>query len=155
LLATGYAWALEGKLRWRVPTLAESVGGVQHAPEGYSWQRWSAEAVTNARAEGRVVIVDFTANWCLTCNISVKPALESKAVIEKLKQVNAVALVADYTTYPDYITEELARFDRGGVPLVLVYPQDATKPPMILPDPLPYPAPYGPVVRAALDKAAQ
>jgi thiol:disulfide interchange protein DsbD len=91
----------------------------------------------------------------LTCNISVKPALESKSVIAKLKQLRAVALVADYTLYPPSVTEELARFDRTGVPLVLVYPQDAAKPPIILPDPLPYPAPYSPVVLAALNKASE
>src|SRR5262249_23911629 len=59
LLATGYVWALDAKLRWRSP--AENAGAansIEEAPEGYAWQRWSADAVAKARATGRVVIVD-------------------------------------------------------------------------------------------------
>jgi thiol:disulfide interchange protein DsbD len=156
LLTAGYAWALDGQLRWRSP-VKESANdnSLSHAPEGYSWQRWSAEAVAKARSEGRPVVVDFTAKWCLTCNISVAPAFETKSVLEKLKQSNAVALLADYTFYPPEITKELAQFDRTGVPLVLVYPRDANKPPIVLPEPLPYPAPYGPVVLEALNRAME
>jgi len=153
LLIAGFAWPLEAGLRWRAPEL-EATGGkfLAHAPEGYPWQPWSPDAVAKARAEGRPVIVDFTAKWCQTCNISVKPGLEAKAVVEKLAQLNAVALLADYTRFPPEITDELERFDRRGVPLVLVYPSDAAQPPIILPEPLPFPAPYSPVVLGALEK---
>jgi thiol:disulfide interchange protein DsbD len=155
VLAAGYVWALDGQLRWRSP-IKDASGEVAptHAPEGYAWQPWSAEAVTKARAEGRPVVVDFTAKWCLTCNISVAPAFETKAVIEKLKQLNAVALVADYTRYAPEITKELARFNRTGVPLVLVYPADASQPTIVLNEPLPYPASYAPTLLDALSHAA-
>ena len=153
LLIAGLAWPLEAGLRWRAPEL-EATGGkfLAHAPEGYPWQPWSPEAVAQARAEGRPVIVDFTAKWCQTCNISVKPGLEAKSVVEKLNQLNAVALLADYTRFPPEITDELERFNRRGVPLVLVYPSDVAQPPIILPEPLPFPAPYAPVVLRALEK---
>jgi thiol:disulfide interchange protein DsbD len=152
LLFTGVAWPLEAGLRWRSPT-SDTAGEkfLAHAPEGYAWQRWSPEAVAKARAEGRPVIVDFTAKWCQTCNISVKPGLEAKGVVEKLAELNAVALVADYTRFPLEITDELERFNRRGVPLVLVYPRDAAKPPIVLPEPLPFPVPYAPVVLGALE----
>ena len=154
LLATGYLWTLEGKLHWRTPMKA-AAGALQHAPDGYPWQRWSVEAVNKARAKGRPVIVDFTAKWCLTCNITVKPALERKGVVEKLKQLDAVALVADYTLEPPEIGDELARFGRAGVPLVLVYPRDPGQPPLVLPEPLsPSPAHYSGVILDALTKAA-
>jgi thiol:disulfide interchange protein DsbD len=84
----------------------------------------------------------------------VKPAFESGAVIAKLKSINAVALVADYTLYPPEISQELERFGRSGVPLVLVYPADANKPPLVLREPLPL-APYGPTIIDALDKVAK
>jgi thiol:disulfide interchange protein DsbD len=156
LLGAGYGWALDSQLRWRSPvTGAEDTTAPSHAPEGYSWQRWSAEAIAKARSEGHPVVVDFTAKWCLTCNISVKPAFESKAVIEKLKAINAVALVADYTRYPPEITKELERFARGGVPMVLVYPADPGKAPVVLPEPLPYPAPYSPTILDALEQATR
>jgi thiol:disulfide interchange protein len=156
LLALGVLWPLEAGLHWREPVKDFSTGEtIQHAPEGYPWKRWSAEAVAKARANGHPVVVDFTAKWCQTCNINVKPAFEAKAVIEKLKELDAVALVADYTRFPDDITDELEKFDRRGVPLVLVYPRDVDKPPLVLPEPLPYPVPYSPVVLDALAKAGK
>jgi thiol:disulfide interchange protein DsbD len=82
------------------------------------------------------VLVDFTAKWCLTCNTVVKPALESSSVRQKLQQLNAVTLLGDYTRFPDDIAEELTRHGRAGVPLVLVYPADPDKPPIVLPEAL-------------------
>ena len=141
LLLTGYLWPLDAQLRWRSPEKNTNAGSsLKHAPEGYAWQPWSPEAVAKARAAGKPVIVDFTAKWCLTCNLTVKPALEKELVTKKLGELGAVALLADYTEYPPEITKELARFERAGVPLVLVYPRDATKPPVVLPEPLSFSA---------------
>jgi len=155
LLATGYAWALDVQLRWRSPDAdTQNSPALAQAPKGYSWQRWSSDAVSKGRAEGHPVVIDFTAKWCLTCNTQVKPAFESKAVIEKLKSINAVALVADWTLYAPEITRELEKFGRSGVPLVLVYPADANKPPLVLPEPLPF-TPYGPTILDALEKVAR
>jgi len=154
LLAAGYVWALDGNLQWRSPvTEARASTSLTHAPEGYPWQPWSREAVAKAQAEGRPVIVDFTAKWCVTCNATVKPALQRAEVIEKLKSMNAAALLADNTTFPPAIAEELARFNRAGVPLVLVYSRDPTKPPLVLPEPLsPSPAHYAKTILKALEK---
>lgn len=153
LLATGYLWALESGLDWRNPQQqTETSDKVVNAPKGYPWQRWSLAAVNQARAEGRVVVVDFTASWCQTCKISVKPGFESPAVVARLKQLNALALLADYTSFPKAITDELEKFGRSAVPMVLVYPADAAKPAMVLPEPLPFPAPYAPVILSALEK---
>ncbi len=137
LLGAGYAWALEAELKWRSPDAKdEGKSALALAPAGYDWQPWSPDAVAQARAAGRPVIVDFTAKWCPTCNTIVKPALASDSVRAKLKEISAVALLADYTKFPDVITTELEKFQRAGVPLVLVYPKDATKPPLVLPEAL-------------------
>jgi thiol:disulfide interchange protein len=156
LLGTGYAWALDSQLRWRtVVSVSEQGPNPPHAPEGYAWKRWSPEAIAKARSEGRPVVVDFTAKWCLTCNVSVKPAFESKAVIDQLTAMNALALVADYTSYPPEISAELERFGRNGVPLVVVYPGRRQPTAACPARALPYPAPYSPTILDALNKAAR
>jgi len=132
LLAIGYFHALENKLAWREP-ITESAGQAtpsKVAPRGLAWQPWSPEAVAEARAAGRPVVVDFTAKWCPTCNAIVKPSFENAAVQKKLKEVNAVALLADYTRFPENIAAELKRFQRAAVPFVLVYPSNAQQPPL-------------------------
>ena len=125
LLGIGYSYGLEQKLNWRSPGRSNT--------ESIAWSSWSPEAVQKARTEGRPVLVDFTAKWCLTCNTIVKPAIENPDVIKRMKEINAVALLGDDTDLPPLITAELKKFGQAGVPLVLVYPKNAEKPPEVLP----------------------
>jgi thiol:disulfide interchange protein DsbD len=135
LLVGGYVFALENQLRWREPVKeADATGSLKESADGIDWQRWSPVAVAKARSEVRPVIVDFTADWCLTCQVNKKTSIEIPSVRAKLKSMNAVALLGDYTRFPDNITAELNRFSRAGVPLVLVYPRDTAAPPIILPE---------------------
>ena len=73
------------------------------------------------------MFVDFTADWCLTCQANKRIAIDIPSVRAKLKEINAVALLGDYTRLPDDITTELNRFGRAGVPLVLVYPKNPSR----------------------------
>ncbi len=93
---------------------------------------WSPEAVAAANAEGRTVLVNFTADWCVTCKINERAALSSPRVAEALTQANAVYLIGDWTRRDDAIARELERRGRSGVPLYLVHrPGEAE--PRILP----------------------
>jgi len=129
LLIGGYVAIIEGKLEWRsapAPNLSKNKS--DHAPKGIAWQPWSPEAVAAARAEGRPVLIDFTADWCLTCNTIVKPALENAAVRKKIEETKSQPLLADYSSFAGNIGEELSRLGRAGVPVVVVYPKDPSKP---------------------------
>jgi thiol:disulfide interchange protein DsbD len=151
LLVGGYAYALESQLHWRAPLAAsDPTGSLKESADGIDWQRWSPEAVAKARSEGRPIIVDFTADWCLTCQVNKKTSLEITSVRAKLKSMDAVALLGDYTRFPENISEELNRFNRAGVPLVLVYPKDDAASPIVLPEIL-----TPGIVLAALDRAAR
>jgi len=151
LLVAGYGYALEGQLQWRSPVPAGvAEGSLKESPEGIDWQRWSPAAVTEARAEGHPVLVDFTADWCVTCQFNKRIALEVPSVRGKLRQVQATAFLGDYTQFPTNITEELNRYGRAGVPLVLVYPKEPRAPPSVLPEVL-----TPGIVLDALDQAAR
>jgi thiol:disulfide interchange protein DsbD len=135
LLAGGYAFALEKELDWRTAMPeANATGSLKESADGIAWQPWSVEAIAQARAAGKPVLVDFTADWCLTCQVNKKTSIEISSVREKLKSLNAVVLLGDYTHFPDAITTELNRYHRAGVPLVLVYPKNADTPPIVLPE---------------------
>jgi len=133
LVIGGYAFALENQLHWREPMAVATAGSLPESPDGIDWQPWTPEAVAKAQSEGRPVLVDFTANWCLTCQVNKKFAIEIPSVRDKLKEINAMALVGDYTHFPDDITAELNRYSRAGVPLVLVYPKRVDAQPIVLP----------------------
>jgi len=149
----GYYFTLERELDWRHPPVAPPSGAARPAVsdgEGIPWQPWSREAVERARAQGRVVLVDFRADWCLTCKLNKKTSLETDAVRQRIRELDVVPLLGDYTLKDPEMTKELHRFGRAGVPLVLVYPRDASKPPAILPTVL-----TPSIVLEALDAAAR
>lgn len=157
LLGSGYFVGLERQLEWRKPitaSAADPVAGERRArgvhPRGLKWEPWSPEAVAAARASSRVVVVDFTANWCATCNLLVKPALEDSQVQKKLSELNAVLLVADYTLTPNpAIQKELENWKRDAVPLVLVYPRNPDAQTML------FDLPTASVLVKALEQAAK
>ncbi len=120
------------------------------APE-LEWKPWSHEAVAKARAEGRPILVDFTADWCATCQVNMRTSINISPVRKKLAQMNTVTLVADFSKEDETIGKELEKFGRSAVPLVLVYPKNAEKPPIVLP--LGYLTPK--IVLDALDKALE
>jgi thiol:disulfide interchange protein len=151
LLVGGYALALEKELDWRnAMPQSDANSSLKESADGIDWQRWSPEAVAQARAAGNIVLVDFTADWCLTCQVNKKTSLEISSVRQKLKDLNAVAFVGDYTRTPDNITTELNRYNRAGVPLVLVYPKNPDAQPIVLPE-VSTPG----IVLDALDRAAK
>ena len=94
------------------------------AAERGAWAPWSSEAVENALAEGSPVFVDFTATWCLICQVNKKTALRAEATRELFKRYGIVSLYADWTRRNPAITAELERFERSGVPLYLLYRPD-------------------------------
>jgi thiol:disulfide interchange protein DsbD len=150
LLVGAYAFGLERQLQWRSPAGEELATTVTNSAGKIPWEPWSPEAVAKAREAGRPVLVDFTADWCLTCQANKKFALEVPAVMQRLQEIKAVTLLGDYTRLPKNITQELQRFGRAGVPLVLVYPADRAKDPQVLPEAL---APS--IVLEALNQAVQ
>ena len=133
VLTGGYAFALEKQLDWRHPQRPDDDAIAAAKPDGI-WHAWSPEAVLAARANGQPVLVDFTADWCLTCQLNARTSIEIESVRNKLKAINAVAFKADYTHSPDNITDELNRYNRAGVPLVLIFPADTNQPPFVLPE---------------------
>lgn len=88
------------------------------------WTAWSEEKVQANLAEGRPVFVDFTATWCLICQVNKKVALRTESTAALFKEYSIVALSADWTRYDPEITDALEAFDRSGVPLYLLYAPD-------------------------------
>ncbi len=134
LIIGGYAFALENRLHWRVPAGPSGNRAALGADgeDGIQWRQWTAEALESARNQGHPVLVDFTADWCLTCQTNKVTSLEIPAVREYLKREGFVALLGDYTQKNDAISRELKKFGRAGVPLVVVYPVQGD--PLVLPE---------------------
>ncbi len=97
------------------------------------WQPWSTEAVERLRAEGRVIYVDFTARWCVTCQVNKGVVFGSDEVLREFRDRKVAALRADWTRQDPKITAELQRFGRAAVPVNLVYLPGRAEP-LVLPE---------------------
>jgi thiol:disulfide interchange protein len=85
------------------------------------WQPWSTEAVSRFQSQGRPVFVDFTASWCLSCQVNERVALAKPEVQKAFANANVILMRADWTRYDDNITRTLNSFGRSGVPTYALY----------------------------------
>ncbi|HEX6059072.1 MAG TPA: thioredoxin family protein, partial [Gemmatimonadaceae bacterium] len=97
------------------------------------WRPYSAVALAALRDSGRVVLLDFTADWCLTCKVNERVAFGSDTVRASLRAHDVALLRADWTTRDPNVTRALAAFRRNSVPFVVLYGRDRDAAPIVLP----------------------
>ena len=93
------------------------------APTTEGHAAYSAERLAALRAEGRIVFVDMTADWCVTCKANEKAVLNTPAFRELLATHDAVMLTGDWTNVDPAITAFLEAHGAVGVPLYVMYPR--------------------------------
>lgn len=84
------------------------------------WEAWSPEAVASATASGQPAFIDFTAAWCVTCQVNKKAVLDTEAAKEAFAANGYRLFLADWTSRDEKISRELERWRHNGVPLYLV-----------------------------------
>jgi thiol:disulfide interchange protein DsbD len=85
------------------------------------WEPWSAETVNRYLGQGRPVFVDFTASWCLSCQVNERLALNQPEVRKAFDAANVALLRADWTQRREAVTEALNALGRSGVPAYALY----------------------------------
>lgn len=99
--------------------------------EGIPWQPFSEARV--ASLSDKVVFLDFTADWCVSCKVNERTVLETATSHDAMKRLGVVPLKADWTRSDPVITEWLHRNGRAGVPMYLVLPPGGGEP-LLLPE---------------------
>ena len=92
---------------------------------------WTPARFAALRSEGRPVLVNMTADWCITCLANERVALSSAEFAEALQARGVVYLKGDWTRQDADITAYLESFGRSGVPLYVLYPAQGE--PIVLP----------------------
>ena len=141
--ALAWAWGLRGRSRlvlapataaiaamllltWGPVIVQPQAAAPQDSTATALWQPWSADKVQALGAQGQPVFVDFTAAWCVTCQVNKKTTLSNAAVLADFQARNVALLRADWTRQDPAITQALSSLGRSGVPVYVLYrPQQA------------------------------
>jgi thiol:disulfide interchange protein DsbD len=102
--------------------------------DGLAWEEFSPDKVAAYRAQGRPIFIDFTAAWCVSCQVNELMVFRSEAVRAALTARGFALLKADWTNHDPIITQTLASFGRNGVPFYVIYGKGQSAPPVQLPE---------------------
>jgi thiol:disulfide interchange protein len=95
------------------------LGPVKHL---YEWEAYTPDRIAALQTEGKTVMVDFTADWCLTCQWNFKSAINTHRMKEVVEKNQIVPMLADWTDESEMIKERLAELNSKSIPLLAIYP---------------------------------
>lgn len=115
--------SLLGTALWLVMVLGQQIGWWQKAAtaDSVKWTAFDESAIAAEVAKGRVVFVDVTAEWCLTCRANKEFVLKRDPVAAALNDSHVTPMLADWTNPDPAISAYLASFGRYGIPMNAVY----------------------------------
>ena len=101
---------------------------------GLIWEPYSEQRLATLLAQGRSVYLDFTAEWCITCQVNERIVFSSSEVRALIVKKNVALMRGDWTTKSPSITAALRRYGRNGVPLNVIIKQGKADSAVVLPN---------------------
>lgn len=106
----------------------------ENAEPSIAWQPYSEERLEELQAEGRTVLVDFTAKWCVNCIVNYNVAINTEPTRQLIEELDAVPMLADWTDRDASIKAKLEELQSRSIPLLAIYPGRAPEDPIVLRD---------------------
>lgn len=129
----GGAWVLGLAAFLYASVQIRALAATPSAASSGAWVAYEQALLQETRAKNQAVFVDFTAAWCITCQVNKLAVLETTAARALFQERNVLLMRGDWTTYDRRITEALAEFGRSSVPLYVFYPADGAAPRILPP----------------------
>jgi thiol:disulfide interchange protein len=88
----------------------------------FTWKPYSPDALAQAQAEGKTVMIDFTAEWCPNCHWNMEFVIDTEPVKEAVEKNEVVAMIADWTDGDEAVTAKLKELKSKTIPFLAIYP---------------------------------
>ncbi|MGH9615998.1 MAG: protein-disulfide reductase DsbD family protein [Acidobacteriaceae bacterium] len=134
LLAAAIALPVYAAKQYPGNRAAASSVKVAGTSENYAWQPYTPQLLATYRAQGKPVFVDFSAAWCLSCQVKERLVLDQPDIENAFRKSGVVTMRADWTNHDDTITTALAQLGRSGVPTYALYSGAPQSAPKLLPE---------------------
>ncbi len=85
------------------------------------WEEFREESLLRYIEDNRIVLIDVTADWCVTCNFNKVTTLNSKTLAEFFIKYKVVTIRADWTNKDKKILDFINQYGRYGIPVNLIY----------------------------------
>ena len=95
--------------------------------QNVTWHEYNPQVVEKLVANGKPVLVNFTAKWCITCLANEKLAFSSNEFVDLVSNKNIQLFKADWTNENPEITKALAAYGRNSIPLYVYYDGKSTE----------------------------
>lgn len=122
-------WVLSYVLDTRIPAQQAQTDGT-----AINWLDYSPELMEKLAREGKTVFLDFTAKWCLSCQVNERAALRNREVADKFRELGVVAVKADWTRFDARITRALAGLGKNSIPVYVIYSGEGHRNMKVLPE---------------------
>ena len=102
------------------------------ALEPFKWEPFSESALAAAKSQNRLILVEFTADWCMNCQYVEAAVLHSRQIVKTVGDRDVLMLKADVTSGDAAGRPLLDKLDRAGsIPLTVIYPKGNKEPVML------------------------
>jgi thiol:disulfide interchange protein len=89
--------------------------------EKNQWRSYSPQLTQELQRQNKDYFLDFTAAWCLTCQVNDRLVLQNPKVVEKFKEHSIILVKADWTKHDPAVTAALQAYGRNSIPLYVWY----------------------------------
>ncbi len=85
------------------------------------WMQFDKMTLNNLIQNNNIILLDFTADWCITCQLNKKTTLENKNLQTYFKKENVLLMRGDWTRRDEKILNFIKSYDRLGIPVNIIY----------------------------------
>ncbi|MEI6187012.1 MAG: thioredoxin family protein [Alphaproteobacteria bacterium] len=85
------------------------------------WKKFTLKKLNEYIAAGKIVLVDVSADWCVTCKYNKFVVLDNEYMLSYYKKHNIIVMRADYTSMNKEVSDYLESYNRRGIPFDVIY----------------------------------